>query len=66
MLVVETLPNFFSSILLANIFLTYHHKQEIVQIFTRETHQPNLTYIHVVLKFKDFLWSSIAHLKVML
>jgi len=28
-----------------------HHEQEIVQIFTHATHQPNLTYIQVVLKF---------------
>jgi len=29
----------------------YHHEENIVQIFTHKTHQPNLTYIQVVLKF---------------
>jgi len=33
-------------------------------LYTHETQQPNHTYIQVVLKFKDVLWSSIAHLKV--
>jgi len=38
-----------------NRFSTYHHEQKIVQIFTHETHQPNLIYIQVVLKILDFL-----------
>jgi len=36
---------------LANRFSTHHHEQEIVHIFTHETHQPDLSYIQVVLKF---------------
>jgi len=33
MLVVEKIYYYVSSILLANIFLTYHHQQKSVQIF---------------------------------
>ena len=35
-------------------------------LYTHEPHQPNLIYIQVVLKFENFLWSSFAHLKVLL